>query len=120
VVVPLSCPSHIRTNQSLASPAHEWHTSTNRFTVVDNKLRGNIYGFTLGPPEDMALLKPNSTVKNKKGLLSTWILDHSEQVWLVCGYDLTTIQLSKPLPAGINRCFVQINNKDNSISAWCK
>ena len=118
--VPLSCPSHNQTQQSLASPVNEWHSSTNKFTIVDNKLRGVFYGFTFGPPEGMALLKPNSVVENKKGLLSTWLLEKSEQVWLVCGYDQTTIQLSKPLPTGLKKCFVQIDRKDNNGVAWCK
>ncbi len=117
--LPLSCPEHITTKQTLTSPAEGWHTSTNTFSIEDQKLRGTIYGFSDGPPEEMALLKPDSIVKNKSGLLSSWVLDKSEQVWLICGYEFTTIQLSKPLPDKLKKCFMQ-TEKNATTSAWCK
>ena len=117
--LPLSCPDHITTQQTLTSPAAGWQTSNNTFSVTDQKLHGTVYGFSDGPPEEMALLAPDSTLKNKGGLLSTWMLDKSEQTWLICGYDFTTIQLSKRLPAKLKKCFVQ-TDKDGNTSAWCK
>ena len=116
---PLACPDHITTNQSLAVPVTaEWHVSSNKFSVIDDKLRGHVYGFSSGPPEDMALLAPDSTQKKKGGLLSTWLLDSSEQTWLICGYDFTTIQLSKPLPRQFKKCFLQ-TDMNGEASAWC-
>ena len=117
--LPLSCPEHITTTQTLTSQAEGWQTSNNTFSVTDQKLHGTVYGFSDGPPEEMALLKPDSTLKNKGGLLSTWVLDKSEQVWLICGYDFTTIQLSRRLPAKLRTCFVQVA-KNGNTSAWCK
>ncbi|MDI1252319.1 STY0301 family protein [Thermomonas sp.] len=117
--LPLSCLDNITTKQTLTSPAEGWQTSTNTFSVTDQKLRGTVYGFSDGPPEEMALLKPDSIVKSKGGLLSTWVLDKSEQTWLICGYDFTTIQLSKPLPAKLKKCFMQADGNGDT-SAWCK
>lgn len=117
--LPLSCPDYITTQQTLTAPIEGWNTSNDTFSVSDQKLRGSIYGFSDGPPEEMALLKPDSTQKNKGGLLSTWVLDKSEQTWLICGYDFTTIQLSKPLPAKLRVCSVQADKNGNK-SAWCK
>lgn len=117
--LPLACPDHITTKQTLTSPAEGWQTSDNAFAVTDKKLRGMIYGFSDGPPEDMALLKPDSIVKSKAGLLSTWVLDRSEQTWLICRYEFTTIHLSRPLPAKLKKCFVQ-TDKDGNTTAWCK
>ncbi len=115
----LSCPDHITTKQKLTSPAEDWHISTDTFSVNDQMLHGSVYGFSDGPPEDMALLKPESVVKSKGGLLSTWVLDKSEQTWLICGYEMTTIQLSQRLPAKLRTCFVQVA-KNGNTSAWCK
>ncbi|MEO5629967.1 MAG: STY0301 family protein [Thermomonas sp.] len=117
--LPLACPDHITTKQTLTSPAEGWETSTDTFSVTDKKLHGTVYGFSDGPPEEMALLKPASILKSKGGLLSTWVLDQSEQTWLICGYEFTTIQLSKALPAKLKKCFVQTDGNGN-ISAWCK
>lgn len=88
--------------------------------MVNHELRGGFYGLTDGPPDKLLLLVPSSTVKNKRGLLSTWVLGKSEEVWLVCGYQNTTIQLSKPLPAGLAKCFVQTNNEDGGSTVWCE
>lgn len=119
-LVPVSCPPSIRANQSLSAPVEGWRSSNNEFTVVNQELRGGFYGLTDGPPDNMALLAPSSTVKNRKGLLSTWVFKKSEGVWLVCGYQYTTIQLSKPLPAGLAKCLVQTNNKDGGSTFWCE
>ncbi|WP_442953036.1 STY0301 family protein [Paucibacter sp. B51] len=120
VLVPLSCPPSIRTNQSLTAPVQGWRSSNNEFTVVNHELRGGFYGLTDGPPDKLLLLVPSSTVTNKRGLLSTWVLEKSEGVWLVCGYQNTTIQLSKPLPAGLVKCLVQTNNEDGGSTFWCE
>lgn len=102
------------------APVQDWRSSTNEFTVVNHELRGGFYGLTNGPPDNLVLLVPNSTIKNKSGLLSTWVLEKSEGIWLVCGYQNTTIQLSKPLPAGLTKCFVQTNTTDGCSTVWCE
>jgi hypothetical protein len=122
--VELACPEYIRTDQTLVSQAQggapgQWHVSTSNDVVVDDKLMGEFYGFSSGPPEQMALLKPNDIADNKYSSLSTWAFNHSETIWLVCGFEHTVIRLSRPLPAGLGKCHYRHNKVMHTTYMWC-
>ncbi len=121
--VALSCPEHVETKQELVTSRNGWQVSQDRSLSVDGKLRRTIMGFSDGPPQDRAILAPSGSSRSPTGKdarVNRWSLKRSEGVWFVCSYSQTTIQLSKPLPAGLSRCFIEVHPVNGATRAWCE
>lgn len=122
-VVSLSCPEHIETKQQLMTPLDGWQATQDQTRSVGGKLGRTIMGFSDGHPEDRAILAPagSSRSRQHKGMRANrWPLERSEDVWFVCSYNQTTIQLSKPLPAGLRQCFIGVDPVKGPTHAWCE
>lgn len=121
--VELSCPAQIETRQELSAPIADWHSSINRSMTIEGKLRVASMSFSDGPPEQMAILAPDKTRKSRKSkgaFINTWNFEVSESVWFSCGYQQTTIELSKPLPPGLKQCSIEYDQYASPVRAWCQ
>ncbi len=130
----LTCPEQIETQQEIVSKVDGWHISKespNRYdreelhdqsTSTKNK-GGRLIGFSSGPPEKMEVLVPDGYKKLKakhRGGISTWTLTKSAGVYFMCGYQDTTIMLSRELPEGYGKCFIQYDGTSYTQTAWCE
>jgi hypothetical protein len=114
--VPLACPEFIATKQELTSPISGWKASS-----LDRKLQGYITGFSNGDPDRQMILAPFSSKPiTSGGFISTWHFSQSEDIWVMCSYEQTTIQLSKPLPSGLRTCSIKSSGAKMKKIAWCQ
>lgn len=121
--VELSCPAQIETRQELSAPVADWHASTDRTMTMEGKLRPVSMSFSSGPPEEMAILAPDKTQKSRKtkgAFINTWNFEVSDPVWFICGYQQTTIELSKLLPSELRHCSIEYDPYANPVRAWCQ
>ncbi len=130
----LACPAQIETRQELVSNADGWHISKdspNRFdreelkdfSTTTKNIGGTISGFSTGILDNMEILAPDGSRKlNKKrrGFLSSWTFNDTSGIYFVCGYRQTTIRLSKPLPNGYAKCFIEDDQTNYKQTAWCE
>ena len=119
--VQLSCPEHVETIQQAVTVPGGWQTSQDRTMSEVGQLPRTTMGFSDGPPQERATLAPSASLRKANGVrVNRWSLQHSEGVWFVCSYSQTTIQLSKPLPAGLSNCFIEVHPVKGPTRAWCK
>lgn len=130
----LECPKQIETKQELVSEAESWHVSKdspNRFdreefkdfSTTTKNHGGNVFGFSWGIPDNMETFAPDQTQKlshNRRGSLSIWKFTNTDGIYYICGYHQTTIQLSKPLPKGYKKCFIENDGSNYKQTAWCE
>ena len=120
----LICPEYIETRQTLATPVPGWSASQNRNSYFEGKVRGQIAGFSFGPPEQMAMLKPDSedgAKVDEESFVQSWSLGgNSTMILAVCRYAGTTIQLAKHLPGGLKKCSIQQHRSAGASKAWCE
>jgi hypothetical protein len=119
--VDLSCPEWVETQQTLTRPVDGWEVSTDRSFSTDGKLLVVTMDFAFGPPERMAVLAPSVTRRSHESasmFVNTWSFEASEQIWFACGYQQTTIKLSKQLSPGRRECSIEYRH-DRPVRAWC-
>jgi hypothetical protein len=119
--IDLSCPESVETLQVLTRPVDGWEVSTDRTSSTDGKLLATTMAFSFGPPEGMAILAPSASRRSHESasmFVNTWSFEASEQVWFVCSYQQTTIELSKQLSPGLRECSIEYRH-DRPVRAWC-
>lgn len=102
----VNCPEQIETQQTTVSAPAGWR-------VLNADTRHYWSGVTLysGKPEDNASLKPENK-KNKR----TWNFSASEEIYAVCEYNQTNLQLTQKLPAHTTDCNLTLDM--NSIGPF--
>jgi hypothetical protein len=95
----LQCPPSIKTQQSLQGRIDGWDAYLDDLNGMHNFSRITFYD---KHPKEHASLA--SDAKAKKNQL-VWNFDASE-IWLVCEYTNTNVQLTQKLPSEIKKCTV--------------
>lgn len=99
------CPKEIIMSQHIHSTPAGWRSINSNAHYYLNYIA--MYS---GKPEELASLKPDFITKSK----STWNFSPHETIYIVCGYNQTAIQLTKPLPKQTRRCMVWFDQKIKS------
>lgn len=99
------CPKQIDPTQSLRTPPVHWKVFSDK---VNTRYYLDRIDFYDGPPEEMAHLKPQDDGRV--------ILDSKSKrsYSVVCGYNATSIRLSRELPKGITFCQVNYEKEVHS------
>jgi hypothetical protein len=119
--IELSCPEYVETVQQALAVPGGWQTSQDHSMSESGRLPRTTMGFSDGPPQERATLAPSGSSRKASGIrVNHWSLQRSEAVWFVCSYNQTTIQLSKPLPAGLGKCFIEVHPVKGPTRAWCE
>src|SRR5690606_6798831 len=95
--VELHCPERIETTQTIVSEHAGWSAASSRLHTKEgvSSHRGRPVGFSSGPASEGALLAPVG---------GRWPIVDGVEVWLVCAYADTTIELSRKIPRGSSVC----------------
>jgi hypothetical protein len=96
------CPKTIAVEQKASAPAPDWSVSYSGYDTA-------VEGVTIfdGPPAGQASLVPDNEKTAGDDVIQTWQLTKSDRgYWLQCNYANTTAQISRRLPAGVERCEV--------------
>ncbi len=95
----LTCPSSIETTQTLTHSMPEWLSQ--QYLLPHPLLAYQLYD---GPPEEMAILKPDNGDSNQP--ISTWTLPAQKlrDYWVICQYTNTSVYLARKLPHDAYRC----------------
>ncbi|VVC76978.1 hypothetical protein AQUSIP_23050 [Aquicella siphonis] len=96
----VDCPGQIQVQQAAAAAYAGWRSLQ---APAQYYLSG--VTFYSGKPEEMASLKPEEFKKFQ----STWRFSPDDQIYLVCEYNQTSIQLTRALPVHTKACTVQYN-----------
>ena len=101
-----ACPSKIAVEQKALAPAPDWAVSYSGYETA-------ISGVAIfeGPPAEQASLVPDDQKTVGDNVVQTWRLPKSDRgYWLQCNYANTTAQISRRLPADVDRCDVVYNH----------
>ena len=105
----LACPPSITTKAVVldGAPA-EWQT-----TQTPSTLALVSAGFSDGPPEQMAFLKPTKTSSKGSVHQAHWQFEgaYPQGAWLVCEYEGRVVSLSQQVPSQTSRCTVSYTRK---------
>lgn len=97
-----ACPKNIVVEQKASAPVSDWSVSYSGYDTA-------VQGVTIfdGPPAEQASLVPDNEKTVGDDVIQTWQLSKSDRgYWLQCNYANTTAQISRRLPAGVERCEV--------------
>jgi hypothetical protein len=97
-----ACPQKIAVEQKASAPTADWAVSYSGYDTA-------ISGVTIfeGPPAQQASLVPDNEKDSGDNMIQTWRLPKSDRgYWLQCNYANTTAQISRQLPASVERCDV--------------
>jgi len=115
----LSCPENVE----LSAATFKTTPQIEQWKPVfqGGKLSLTAAGFSGGPAEDQAFLKPYSSAENKSGSRVTWKFegDYPKGKWLNCDYGGNVASLSKAIPEKTKECVVSYKAKKLS-SIDCK
>jgi hypothetical protein len=97
------CPESISVEQKIVDSPTSWNVT---YDTVPHRLAS--VTFYDGPPAEMASLAYDKQLKRKSEWTALWYFQpHSERgYWLSCGYDRTSVVLSKQLPLQVAQCEV--------------
>src|SRR5579859_4167550 len=101
-----ACPPTIVVEQRASAPAPDWTVSYSGYETA-------VAGVTIfdGPPAQQASLVPDSEKQVGDNIIQVWQLPKSDRgYWLQCNYANTTAQISRRLPASVQRCDVVLNH----------
>lgn len=112
-LVDLPCPESIETAQTIASDHPGWRVASSDIRAKDgiSMHQGRPVGFTSGPAQEGAFLAPVG---------DRWPIAAGGDVWLVCAYSDTTIQLSRQIPKGSSVCGIRLDPDGDTYTAWCE
>ncbi len=91
------CPKEIDIMETLMNAYPGWSQVVSKGSYYLNSI-----AFYAGDPKDLANLKPDFANKG----VAKWSFSPNDNIYIVCGYNQTAIQLTQALPANINRCEV--------------
>lgn len=81
-------------------------------------------GMMSGPPEKIAYLVPNTTIKRHQQSVDVWSFRRGDEKWLWCGYGAESLQLAKRMDDKATECKVTGNRDKHGhlerISVTCK
>jgi hypothetical protein len=99
----ISCPATVATHQNLAAPVAGW---TSMLDDTPQSLAG--ITFYDGAPAEKASLVYDQIKHGKGEDIATWtfVPQKDRQIWLVCSYAGTVVELSRSLPSQITTCAV--------------
>lgn len=102
--VELKCPEQIRTEQKIGVTTANWTATPGAGSGAINNLAA--IQFFDGPPSDMASLAPDQTLELVQKSVAIWKFAPrtASGIWIACDYFLTTVILTRKLPAGIRQC----------------
>lgn len=103
----IHCPENIAVAQKAAKTYDGWRS----ITTQPNYYLSGVTLFS-GKPEEMASLKPDTSNHAK----STWKFSSNEQIYVVCEYNQTSIQLTQSLPQHTTTCIVDYDQNAKSSS----
>ena len=92
----IHCPEKIEVKQTLISSPTHWRGFKTEVNYYFNGV--SLYS---GKPEEQASLKPDINKKSWK-----WTFSPEDQIYIVCHYDQTNIQLTQALPFHTTQCNV--------------
>lgn len=99
------CPESIAVKQSVENAYSGWRSILSQPNYYLSSV-----SFYSGKPEEMASLKPDISHGKAK-----WTFSPDDPIYIVCGYNQTSIQLTQPLIAHTTQCIVDYDQ--NSMSA---
>ncbi|MFC5472464.1 STY0301 family protein [Paraherbaspirillum soli] len=107
----LSCPAEIEldmTSIKMTSQLDQWKPF-----FQNGKLALVAAGFSDGPAEEQAFLKPYSNAESKVGSRVTWKFEggYPKGKWLNCDYEGNIALLSKVIPEKTKECIVSYKEK---------
>jgi len=106
------CPATISVEQRATAVPEGWEATQSTVTP-----RIAMVTFFDGPPAERASLKYDSEQKEKREWIATWNLQSgSRGYWIQCGYDGTTMVLSRRLPASVTTCRVTYERRTQAAS----
>lgn len=97
-----ACPAKVAVEQKASAPTSDWAVTYSGYETA-------ISGVTIfeGPPAEQASLVPDNQKTAGDKVIQTWRLPKSDRgYWLQCNYANTTAQISRRLPASVERCDV--------------
>lgn len=93
-----ACPLKITTTQQLTGDYPGWASFRNEVIHFTEGV-----SFYSGPPEEQAVLKPDSSAQGK----ARWTFSAKDTIYIVCEYNQTMIHLSRKLPPNTTTCEVR-------------
>lgn len=115
----IACPATVETTQTLrVQTPPGWiqvadvadHGSSKQWKNT-HRLRG--VGFSDGHPSNLVTLVPENSNEYGRGskFVQRWTLIDSKGLYATCEYDQTTVELTRPIPAGYKVCEVRYEKK---------
>lgn len=92
-----ACPKEIDVMETLMNAYPGWSQVVSKGSYYLNSI-----AFFAGDPKDLASLKPDFASKG----MAKWSFSPNDNIYIVCAYNQTAIQLTQALPANITRCEV--------------
>ena len=102
-----TCPPTLRVRQNAAPPTSTWK-------VVAGDMEHALVsaGFSDGPADERAFLKPDDSTTSKQVRSVTWSFgDGSDEVWLSCSYEGTATLLTTRINGKVSRCVITYDEK---------
>lgn len=126
--IELLCETEIETLQKIVTPPNKWHVSTTSKESVQQADSATYHtlsaiSFSQGAQTSMTILPPARTTiskSKKQSFVSTWEFEPSQDIYYVCSYWDTAIQLSKALPKKATTCYLEGKRNGSAINAWCE
>lgn len=115
--VVLVCPSGVKTKSvELDGVPPDWQPMRTPATLALVSA-----GFSDGPPEQMAFLKPSTTSRKGSVHQAHWRFEgaYPQGKWLVCEYEGRVVSLAQQVPAQTSRCTVSYTSgrdKDTKLT----
>jgi hypothetical protein len=108
--ITLECPPTLRVRQAVVSPPPSWRGVPSE---VDHRLVSA--GFSDGPAEERAFLKPATSTTARAIRTVTWRFESggSDRVWLSCSYEATSASVTKLVEGRVSQCVVTYDEKSD-------
>lgn len=94
------CPQEIKTTERINEIPKGWET----IKGIEHNYWSNI-SFYSDHPDKMASLKPDFANQKK----AKWVFSPQELIYLVCHYNKSSIELTRPLPKKTTQCTITYN-----------
>jgi hypothetical protein len=106
----IECPKSIRVRHDIVAKGESWKPIPSE---TEHHLRAA--GFSDGPADEKAFLKPDSSRKVKQARTVTWSFGKggSDSVWLSCSYEGTSVSVTQKVEGRVTECRVSYEEIPN-------
>lgn len=108
----VECPRGMMTTQIMLGKVEGWEAYVDE---LNSRHSLETITFFDQHPKEMASLAPDN--ENTKGNKLTWTFGPKQEIWLVCKYKNTKVELIKKLPADVKSCTVSYASQQFTVNS---